>query len=273
MVNMFVQCSLKDGVYGFPYLPYLLEAAISIIACLTRIPSLKSKYRETTETAFRILKLCYTKTWVSGKIARMIFRLGEIIPRVFSSESETSVKHLERRVPEDIKVQTEQPAKSSMTFTSPLNTIPVPQSQSKLQQQTQPQAQTQIPLPPSSNSPHYHRLPPNYQFLQASSVLPTQAQSQLPSSTAYDTGLGDTVPYTTIAEASDANIQEPMLADFPFEMGFRPYTSAAGIESAMTTYHQGAHAQGQGNGQARESELAGVFSMPFFGAYDLGWSG
>lgn len=81
---MFCQCSLADGVYGFPFLPYLLEATIVILACLTRLPNLKQIYRGTVDKAIEMLKKLYRKTWVSGKVARMIFKLGSIIPSVFA---------------------------------------------------------------------------------------------------------------------------------------------------------------------------------------------
>jgi hypothetical protein len=85
IVDMFGQCSLADGVYGFPFLPHLLEATILMLACLTRLPYLKPAYRDTVDVAIEMLKKLYRKTWVSGKVARIISKLGDIIPQVFSS--------------------------------------------------------------------------------------------------------------------------------------------------------------------------------------------
>lgn len=84
---MFGQCSLADGVYGFPFLPHLLEATIIILACLTRLPYLKPAYRLTVDVAIEMLRKLYRKTWVSGKVARIISKLGDIIPQVFSTSS------------------------------------------------------------------------------------------------------------------------------------------------------------------------------------------
>ena len=87
IVNMFSQCTDADGVYGFPFLPYLLEATITIVACLTRLPTLRVHYRETVEAAFKMLTHFCKKSWVSGRMARMIFKLGDIIPRVFVTDA------------------------------------------------------------------------------------------------------------------------------------------------------------------------------------------
>ncbi|KAH7089245.1 fungal-specific transcription factor domain-containing protein [Paraphoma chrysanthemicola] len=84
IVDMFAQCSLADGVYGFPFLPYLLESTIVMLACLTRLPYLKQAYRKTIESAMDMLMKFYRKTWVSGKVARIIFQLSKIIPHVFA---------------------------------------------------------------------------------------------------------------------------------------------------------------------------------------------
>ncbi|KAH7061959.1 fungal-specific transcription factor domain-containing protein [Paraphoma chrysanthemicola] len=84
IVDMFAQCSLVDGVYGFPFLPYLLESTIVMLACLTRLPYLKQTYRKTIESAMDMLMKLYRKTWVSGKVARIIFQLSKIIPHVFA---------------------------------------------------------------------------------------------------------------------------------------------------------------------------------------------
>lgn len=86
IVNMFSQCTVADGVYGFPFLPYLLEVTIVILACLTHLPTLKWHYRGTVQIALQMLTEFYKKSWVSGKMARIIFKLGDVIPRVFATD-------------------------------------------------------------------------------------------------------------------------------------------------------------------------------------------
>ncbi|KAL5320430.1 hypothetical protein ACEPPN_011234 [Leptodophora sp. 'Broadleaf-Isolate-01'] len=84
IVGMFGQCTAEDAIYGFPFFPYLLEATIIILSCLTRLPNLKTAYRETTEDSLRMLTQFCKKSWVSGKTARIIFKLGDIIPKMFA---------------------------------------------------------------------------------------------------------------------------------------------------------------------------------------------
>lgn len=86
IIGMFAQCSAADAIHGFPFLPYLLEATITILSCLTRLPNLKPIYRETAENAQRMLTQFCKKSWVSGKMARMIFKLGDIIPKIFATD-------------------------------------------------------------------------------------------------------------------------------------------------------------------------------------------
>ncbi|PVH76619.1 hypothetical protein DL98DRAFT_387072, partial [Cadophora sp. DSE1049] len=83
IISMFAQCTAADAVYGFPFLPYLLEASITILSCLTRLPNLRANYKETTEDSLRMLTQFCKKSWVSGKMARIIFKLGDIIPKIF----------------------------------------------------------------------------------------------------------------------------------------------------------------------------------------------
>ncbi|OBT75482.1 hypothetical protein VF21_04902 [Pseudogymnoascus sp. 05NY08] len=83
IVGMSAQCSPSDGVYGFPFLAYLLEATITILACLSKLPHLKERYRSIVESALKMLNQWFKKTWVSGKTARMIYKLNYLIPRLF----------------------------------------------------------------------------------------------------------------------------------------------------------------------------------------------
>lgn len=90
IVEMFAQSSPSDGVYGFPYLPYLFEATITILACLTKLPHLKESYRLTTESGLNMLNQFSKKTWVSGKMARMIYKLNYIAPHLLSTDQRST---------------------------------------------------------------------------------------------------------------------------------------------------------------------------------------
>ncbi|KAH7419739.1 fungal-specific transcription factor domain-containing protein [Cadophora sp. MPI-SDFR-AT-0126] len=86
IISMFAQCTAANAVYGFPFLPYLLEATITILSCLTRLPNLRASYKETTEESVRMLTQFCKKSWISGKMARIIFKLGDIIPKIFAAD-------------------------------------------------------------------------------------------------------------------------------------------------------------------------------------------
>lgn len=233
IVNMFSQCTVADGVYGFPFLPYLLEVTIAILACLTRLPTLKSHYRETVQAALKMLTQFYKKSWVSGKMARIIFKLGDIIPRVFATdEVYMNQIHL------GSNMRQEYGTNSSLHFQGlqEPNDMP-PRLDHRIQSHspsTQPPAMRgmwQIDTPEGNGGKR-----PGIDG-QNITPMPNNQAAQMSED-----------------ENTIQNFQPSLIADFPFELNFGNTASHAIAPSHQPSLN------------SRED-----FSIPFLGAFDLEW--
>ncbi|KAJ5092651.1 hypothetical protein NUU61_007521 [Penicillium alfredii] len=64
--------------YTFPFLHYLANALIIALGLIIKQPSFKDTYRDSTLEAARSLKRHCRRTWVSGNMARAIWKLNEM---------------------------------------------------------------------------------------------------------------------------------------------------------------------------------------------------
>jgi hypothetical protein len=229
---MFAQCSYSDGVYGFPFVGYLLEATITILACLSRIPTLKSAYRDITELALKLLNRFCKKTWVSGKMARIIYKLGDIIPRVFANRH-IPTPLMDASNPTSPVIATPQPINSDGANNNPSNTTNFIPDGAMLGCQHQPL---------STNNP-WHMYQPLQKKFQPLGQFPQSYGSGNMNAQSQASGLfngGNDV------DGAGTAFQPSMIADFPFELNFG---------------NAGLHAQGQNDD----------FSTHFLSLEDLDW--
>ncbi|KAL3418179.1 fungal specific transcription factor domain-containing protein [Phlyctema vagabunda] len=234
IINMFAQCSLKDGVYGFPFLPYLLEATITMLACLTRLPSLRTNYRDTAQKAVKMLNQFYKKTWVSGKMARMIFKLGDILTQVLSAHSGSGPR------PSEV---------GSMQATSGRSIPRKPAQETGFTSQRISDKSRQQVL---QNDPASL---PDFTFHNSESTQVVN-RSTLDSSSQYEPSIHQPGALIYEANSAEADMQTSMIADFPFELDFGNLASQA---------------VGPGNNQGLQTEIED-FSTPFFGVYNMEWA-
>lgn len=97
VVEMFAQCTHADGVYAFPFFSYLMNSTIGILASLTKVPYLKDRYLGTIDIAVKMLNQFCQKTWISGKMARVVWKLNDIVPRLMTGGNNEG---LQTQIPE-----------------------------------------------------------------------------------------------------------------------------------------------------------------------------
>lgn len=65
--------------YTFPFVHYVTSATVIVYDIVIKYPTSKDAYRESLLTALQMLKVCYRRTWISGKMIRIISKMNTII--------------------------------------------------------------------------------------------------------------------------------------------------------------------------------------------------
>jgi len=233
IVNMFSQCTVTDAVHGYPFLPYLLEVTITILACLTRLPALRVHYRGTVETALEMLTQFCKKSWVSGKIARTIFKLGDIIPRVFVADAAyTDPMHFGSAPRPDHGTNTNPHSRVLQESSKMPPTQPDHRMQSHSPSNQPPAAGTMWRMDPSQGNGGQR---PEVDGKVITPIPDNQAAQRLE------------------GENTNQNFQSFMIADFPFELNFGNTVSQAIAPSRQATFNN--------------DDFSGLFRS----AFDLDW--
>ncbi|PWY83405.1 hypothetical protein BO70DRAFT_24965 [Aspergillus heteromorphus CBS 117.55] len=105
IIEEFAQISPEMAVYTFPFIHYLISAVIISLGLIVRESSLRSTYGRPIIYAVRLLESYCHKTWVSGKLIRIVSRLKEMTAYLTNDNasmgSEPSVPRPSSQVPMD----------------------------------------------------------------------------------------------------------------------------------------------------------------------------
>ncbi|KAL3474865.1 fungal-specific transcription factor domain-containing protein [Aspergillus californicus] len=94
--NQAVEDTGASFAFTFPFLHYLISAAIISLGLILKEPVLKTTYGPTPLRAVELLEAFCRKTWVSGKLIRIVSRLREIARKVLGDPGHDSIKIHER---------------------------------------------------------------------------------------------------------------------------------------------------------------------------------
>ncbi|RAK96852.1 uncharacterized protein BO80DRAFT_505114 [Aspergillus ibericus CBS 121593] len=86
LIEEFAQIPEEKAVYTFPFIHYLIGATIVSLGLILKESTFKSAYGRATLHAVQLLESYCSKTWVSGKLIRIVSRLKQMASQLESSE-------------------------------------------------------------------------------------------------------------------------------------------------------------------------------------------
>ncbi|KAI9373484.1 fungal-specific transcription factor domain-containing protein [Aspergillus egyptiacus] len=91
-----VRLPAEQAVFTFPFFHDLLRAVLISLGLLIKEPAFRDQYRAVVFRGVRFLEAYCQKTWVSGKLIRIVAKLSQIVFRLFGATD-----HREKGVVED----------------------------------------------------------------------------------------------------------------------------------------------------------------------------
>lgn len=79
-----LEIPLEQTVFTYPFLHYLIVAAIVSIGLMIKESMYKDQYGDLTLHAIQVLEAYCHRTWVSGKLIRIVLKLSKILSQVLA---------------------------------------------------------------------------------------------------------------------------------------------------------------------------------------------
>ncbi|KAL4905535.1 fungal-specific transcription factor domain-containing protein [Aspergillus multicolor] len=97
LINECLGIPLEQAIFTYPFLHYLISAAIVSLGLIIKERTYRDAYGNRTRHAIQVMESYCRRTWVSGKMVRDILKLSRIIERVLpgagSHDPNASEKH------------------------------------------------------------------------------------------------------------------------------------------------------------------------------------
>lgn len=87
LIKECLEIPLEQAVFTYPFLHYLISAAIVSIGLIIKEQTYKDAYGDRTLHAIQVMEVYCRRTWVSGKLIRNVLKLSQILSRVLAGSN------------------------------------------------------------------------------------------------------------------------------------------------------------------------------------------